>query len=152
MKKQVESVEKFDPVYTYSEVKDLRSKIEDLGIDSWKEVISQMAEREEDFEVEDFRFIRKGMIDEIQCNELSSDLYILGCFNAWFLADVTGMPVAAFEAMQKAEAYEAAGECALPYIKELQRQYAAMDGYGHHFAHYDGNEHEIDEYYAFRVN
>ena len=29
---------------------------------------------------------------------------------------------------------------------------ALPSGYGHHFAHYDHNEHEVGNYYAFRVD
>ena len=37
-------------------------------------------------------------------------------------------------------------------LETLQEQYVSADGYGHHFASYDGNEHEVGEYLAFRVN
>ena len=47
---------------------------------------------EDDFEVDNYRFIREDEIDAIMRDELASDAYMLGCFNAWFLADVLGCP------------------------------------------------------------
>ena len=57
-----------------------------------------------DFEINNYRFIHQGSIDEIQCNELESDEYILGCFTDWFLADVLELDIDVVQAMQKAEA------------------------------------------------
>jgi hypothetical protein len=52
----------------------------------WREVVRHMDDSEDDFEVNGVRFISDDEIDIIQCEELESDLYILGCFNAGFLA------------------------------------------------------------------
>ena len=107
-----------------------------------------------DFEINNYRFIHQGSIDEIQCNELESDEYILGCFTDWFLADVLELDIDVVQAMQKAEAFEALGKMVLSMdkLETLQEQYVSADGYGNHFAIYDGNEHEVGEYLAFRVN
>jgi hypothetical protein len=39
-------------------------------------------------------------------------------------------------------------------MKKLQSRYAQEDGYGHHFAHYDGETHECtingEDYFFFR--
>ena len=106
---------------------------------------------------EDWRFIGIHSIDEIMEEELSSDTYVLGCFNADFLAAVTDLPKAMIEACQKADAYAAIGEAILAcgWLEDVQREYARADGYGHHFGHYDNEEHEISVagsyYHVFRV-
>ena len=121
-----------------------------------RETLENMRDNEADFTVGsylEYRFIHQGYIRQIMMDELESDLYVLGCFNAWFLADVLDVDCDVIEAMQKAEAYEAIGKLVVSQGKlgELQQKYAAADGYGHHFAHYDGNEHEFGDYLAFRV-
>jgi hypothetical protein len=102
----------------------------------------------------DVRLILKSEIDAIQCEELESDLYTLGCFNAWFIADVLDLDTETIESMQQAEAYEGIGKLIMNCnkIDELQEEYVRHDGYGHHFSSYDGEEHEAGEYYIFRVN
>jgi|LakMenEpi03Aug12_release.lakeMendotaPanAssembly.Ray.scaffolds.fasta_scaffold350771_5 hypothetical protein len=121
------------------------------GID-FKQVIRGMADDDRDFNVDGYRFIHVDDIDDIQQEELSSDLYILGCFNASFLSDISNIDFEVFEALQETDNYHVAGKLVLPYIKELQEEYSRIDGYGHHFAHYDHEKHDVADYYAFRVN
>lgn len=129
-----------------------RSEIEELGID-FLEVCAEVDANKDDFEVDNYRFIRAECIDDIQKEELSDDEYILGFFRSYFIADTCDIDIEVVEALQKAEAYEALGRLMLKNgIDELQEEYARQDGYGHHFAHYDHETHEIGEYYAFRVN
>ena len=105
-----------------------------------------------------YRLISADEIDEIMTEELSEDEYMLGCFNAWFLADILGTSADAIEAMQKAEAYEGIGKMILhkDLVHDLQQAYVSADGYGHHFNHYDGSEEKINlsgsSYYLFRTN
>ena len=103
----------------------------------------------------DWRFIREDAIDGIMQDELASDEYILGCFNDWFLADALDMDIDVIQAMQKAEAYEALGKLVISTgkLQELQEKYVQADGYGHHFAHYDGFEESLSTqpYYAFKI-
>lgn len=99
----------------------------------------------------DYRVIRVDEIDNIQCGELESDLYMLGCFNAWFLADILGLDTDTIQTLQDAEAFEGIGKMvlAMDKLQELQAAYSSSDGYGHHFNHYDGNEIETNNYYIF---
>lgn len=138
----------------YSQIKTLKNFCNSLFSEpDWKEVLQNSGA--EDFEVDNVRFIRADTIDEIQQDELSSDEYMLGCFNAWFIADVLEIDQAVIEAMQKAEAFEAIGKLIISMGKlgELQEAYARADGYGHHFNSYDGNMEEIEidgvDYYVF---
>ena len=122
----------------------------------FKEVINNIVNEEPDFEIDNYRFIHEDSIDAIQCEELKSDTYILGCFNADFLADIINVPYRAIVALQKADCYSELGEICEDYVDEIQQEYVRLDGYGHYFAHYDSNTNEdilsISGYYVFRVN
>lgn len=110
---------------------------------------------EDDVELMGYRFIREDAIDDIMQNELSFDTYMLGCFSAWFLADILGISTEAVEKFQASEAYDGLGELIISggHLKELQEKYASADGYGHHFNSYDGGQDEIfaAPYHAFKA-
>lgn len=129
-----------------SQIKELKAFCESLDSSpDWKEVLRNILDENEDFEVDNVRFINSDSIDQIQQDEMESDLYCLGCFNSWFISDCIGIDGDVIEAMQKAEAYEAVGKLiiSLGKLGELQEAYASADGYGNHFNHYDGNEEEF---------
>lgn len=140
--------------YKISELKQLITELENLDVEEVKDVISKISEEETDFESGDYRFINSYHIDKIMTDELESDLYMLGCFNASFIADATGLPIEMIEACQKSDAYEAIGKgiVATCGVEKLADLYQQADGYSHHFAHYDGEQHEVDDYYVFRVS
>ena len=140
----------------FSELKIIHSFCEENDID-FKETVSNILDDDRDFEVENYRFIHFDDIDQIQQEELKSDLYLLGCFNAYFLADNTSLSLKVIEVLQKNEAYEELGELIQEDVENIQREYARLDGYGHHFAPYDGEELELldvngSNYYVFRIN
>ena len=86
------------------------------------------------------------LADTILADELKNDPYILGCFNASFLADHCSVPLSLIEIIQKAEAYEDLGQHLIDTpncVDAIAKGYAAADGYGHHFASYDGDTHEL---------
>lgn len=150
--------------YNNPDNSNLKTWLEANGIDPSK--FYEKFLKGDDFYIENidetWRFIDYKEIDNIQCAELASDDYILGCFNADFLAEITRIPHAAIEKMQNADCYEALGIILRTgnYIPKLQQAYVKADGYGHHFAHYDLAAHELViyydgaryDYYAFRVN
>ena len=117
-----------------------------------KEILTKMLEKETDFEVNDYRFIAKNEIDNIMQDELSSDTYILGCFSAWFIADITGLSLDIVEKAQKNENFDLLRELMKQKIEEVVEKYISSDGYGQHFGHYDGNEYETENYYYFKIN
>lgn len=130
----------------YSEAKQIRTFCSGLFSDpDWREVVENIEAQEDDFEVDGVRFIADSAIDAILQDELEGDEYILGCFNAWFIADVLEIDCDVIEAMQKAEAFEAVGKLIISMGKlpELQAAYSAADGYGHHFNRYNSSEEEI---------
>lgn len=136
---------------TLSDIRPFFIFSQDQDID-FREILENLSTEEVDFEVDNFRFIEKDSIDKIQQEELTNDLYLLGCFNASFLAEVTNLPLKLIEAAQKGEEYTALGEALEPHVEDIQAEYSRLDGYGHHFAHYDHNEHEIGNFYAFKIN
>jgi hypothetical protein len=130
----------------FSEIKAIKSFCADLlSTPDWKEVFENIIDGTDDFTVDNVRFIKSDCIDSILADELGNDDYILGCFNAWFVADVTGIDTDVIEAMQKVEAYEAIGKLikSLGKLDVLATAYASADGYGHHFNGYDFGEEEI---------
>ena len=84
----------------YSDLKTVIEFCKDNSID-FKEVIAEIQSENADFEVDNYRFISQAEIDSIQRGELKSDTYILGCFNADFLADIIEIPYKAIETLQK---------------------------------------------------
>lgn len=115
-------------------------------------------EIDNDFEVKyeshEYRVIKTDDIPEIMADELAGDEYILGCFNAWFLADVLNISQDVIEAMQQSEAFEAIGKLIIDLGKlgDVVEGYIGADGAGHHFSHYDFSEEEAGEYTVFCVN
>lgn len=107
-----------------------------------------------DLDGEEWRFILSSDIDKIMEGELGDDEYMLGCFNAWFLASILDIDTEIVKAAQANEGYEALGRSIIRggHLGELQSAYVSADGYGHHFSSYDGNEHDMGAYIAFRTN
>ena len=138
-----------------AQLRDVKNLSNELDID-FRELTEQITDENDDFEIDNYRFIKVSEIDLIQQDELKSDLYILGCFNTDFIADNTNLSLKVVQALQKAEAFEELGELMLDDIETLQSEYSRLDGYGHHFGRYDGNEYEITlnnvEYYYFKIN
>ncbi len=128
----------------YSDLKNLKTFCESLhSLPDWREVVENL--ESDDFEVDNVRFIADDVIADVLADELGNDEYVLGCFNASFLSEVTGINSDVFEAMQKAEAYKAIGKLviSLGKLQELAELYARYDGYGHHFNSYDFSEEEV---------
>ena len=129
----------------YSELKTIRAFCDGLvSSPDWRGVVQNIVDGETDFEVDNVRFIDSDHIDRIQADEMESDSYILGCFNASAVADATGWPIALIEAAQKGEAFSEIGDALTrEQVEALQHIYSRADGYGHHFNSYDGSEEEL---------
>ena len=138
-----------------AQLRDVKNLSNELDID-FRELTKQITDENDDFEIDNYRFIKVSEIDTIQQDELKSDLYSLGCFNADFIEDNTNLSLKVIQALQKAEAFEELGELIVDDIETIQSEYSRLDGYGHHFGRYDGNEYEITlndvEYYYFKIN
>lgn len=140
----------------YFEIKKLKSFCDGLfSKPDYREVIENINNDYDDFEVNNVRFIKADCIDSIQQDELASDTYILGCFNDYFLADILNIDMDVIKSMQNAGAYEAIGKLVISMgaLESLQQEYARLDGYGHHFNRYDGNVNTVTvnntDYYVF---
>lgn len=127
-------------------------EVRDLIGDDWREAVENMRDGTPDFESGGYRFIHDDEIAGVLESELTSDEYVLGCFNANLIADCTGWPLVLISAAQKGEAYEALGKAIIQegHAAKMAELYARYDGYGHHFGTYDGNEDEIGAYHVFR--
>lgn len=133
--------------FTLKEIKG----IDEFDAGQRREIIEAMEQSQDDFTVGDYRFIRMDAIDGILKDELLADEYILGCFNAWFVADITGLDTVTVEKAQKSENFELLGALMAKNIEAVVEGYVSADGYGHHFNPYNGDELEVGEYYAFRI-
>lgn len=143
----------------YSTIKMAKEFCQDtIDCAEWREVVTSLNNGESDFEAGNYRFIEADEIDTIQQQELASDLYILGCFNAGFLSSILDVDQDVIETLQNAEAFEGIGKLviSLNKLEEVQADYASADGYGHHFNHYDGGQYELTvdgkEYLVFQTN
>ena len=114
--------------------------------------LEKMEDLEDNFNMGDFRFIHKGAIDRIQAEELSSDVYVLGCFMPGFIADIVGLDYDVVKKAQESESFELLGQLMLQHIDEVQQEYSSADGYGHHFATYDGYGHMVGDYHVFKID
>ena len=150
-----------------SEIREIKRELDNYGIDEFREFIEQIRDDETDFEIDNHRFICEHNIDDILADEITDDLYMLGCFNASFISDLTDIDYDIIETLQDAEAFEGVGKLFLQLCdkSKIAEEYSKYDGYGHHFAHYDGHEQTITipftdennkivnfDYYFFRIN
>lgn len=133
----------------YSTIKKVKSFCEGLHSEPcFREVISEIQSGSYEFEVNNVRFIKDDSILEIMSEEIFSDDYLLGCFNAHFIADNSGLNYELVKACQESDAFQAIGKALNDTLSEKEKEsfceaYASEDGYGHHFNHYDGNCEEI---------
>lgn len=129
-----------------------REEITEL-VDAWVDVVTEVYNQSDDFEIEGYRFIRQECIDDIQLEEMESDAYALGCYDASFISDCSDLSYCIVKALQSGEKFKELGQHLINngHIEEMQSEYSRIDGYGHHFAHHDHATHEIGEYYAFRI-
>lgn len=120
--------------------------VEEFGEDRSHEIIGHLADCKTDFTTGNYRFIQEDVIDTILEDELSNDEYILGCFNAEFIARITDWPQFLIEAAQKGGQHEEIGKALVQngHVEDLAYEYQTADGYGHHFAHYDSEQHELE--------
>ena len=115
----------------------------------FREIVEAVNNDESDFEVNNVRFIKDSEILSVMSEEIfDGDDYVLGCFNANFIAENSDLNYELVEACQNAEAYEAIGKALNATLDQDEKEsfceeYAGADGYGHHFNHYDGNSEEL---------
>lgn len=107
-----------------------------------------------DYEGREYRVIFTDDILDTLVEELASDEYMLGCFNANFLGSTLGIDPETIEVLQKAEAFEGVGKLVIGMgkLEEVAEDYINTDGAGHHFSHYDGNETNAGNYTVFCTN
>jgi hypothetical protein len=122
-----------------------------------RELYDNVINEVEDFEVDNYRFIKESEALNEAVNMYKGDNYMLGCFNADFISDNTNLSYNVVKALQKAEAFEELGELISDNdLDSFIEEYARLDGWGHVFGSYDGDNDEITfndvDYIVFRVN
>lgn len=133
----------------FSAIKSLKTFCEGLHSEPcFREVLSCILNEETDFEVNNVRFITDETILSVMVDEIFGDDYVLGCFNASFIAENSNIPVEMIEACQESEAFDAIGKGLNATMEEDDKEafcegYANSDGYGHHFNGYDFSEEEF---------
>ena len=104
----------------------------------------------------EYRFIHNNVIDDVIAEDFKNDPYTLGCFSAWFLARYIPLQEDQIQKVQDADGYEAIGLLALASLKldDLIDNMISLDGYGHYFNHYNGDEIELNNvpYRMFQTN
>lgn len=134
---------------SFSQIKTVKDFSEDLhSSPDYKEVVENIVNGYDDFEVDNVRFIKDDSILEIMVDEIFSDEYVLGCFYASFIASNSSLPIEMIEACQECEAFEAIGKALNNTLNQDEKEafceeYASADGYGHHFNSYDFSEEEL---------
>lgn len=132
-----------------SQIKSLKTFCESLDSEpSWREVLQAVLYGEDDFEVDNVRFISDDSILSVMVDEIFDDNYSLGCFNADFIARNSDLNYELVRACQEAESFEAIGKALNETMAQEEKEYfceeyASADGYGHHFNRYDFSEEEI---------
>jgi len=135
---------------TFSQIKEIKNFCEDLhSMPCYRSVIENVLDSESDFEVDNVRFIKDENILETMASEIfDGDDYVLGCFNADFISDNSSLNYELVKACQEADAYQAIGKALNDTMDQDEKEsfceeYVRVDGYGHHFNHYDFSEEEI---------
>ncbi|QXN60080.1 hypothetical protein KUA24_13 [Vibrio phage HNL01] len=130
----------------FSAIKSLKSFCEGLHSEPcFREVLENILDGETDFEVNNVRFITEDTILSVMVDEVFGENYILGCFNASFIAENSDIPFEMVEACQESEAFEAIGKGLNAMMDQDEKEsfceeYAGVDGFGHHFNSYDFSE------------
>lgn len=133
-----------------STIRTIKNFCEDLTSQpNWREVVGNINNNESDFEVDNVRFIADDSILSVMVDEIFSDEYCLGCFNADFISENSNLNYELVQACQESQAYEAIGKALNDTLDQDEKAafceaYASADGYGHHFNHYDFSEDEIN--------
>ena len=140
----------------YSEIKNIITLANNYGIDT-RELYNNIVNESEDFEVDNYRFIKEDEALNEAVNMYKWDNYLLGCFNDRFIADNTNLSLRVVQALQKAEAFEELGELIQENdLDAFIEEYVRLDGWGHVFGSYDGSNDEVtingESYIVFRVN
>lgn len=133
----------------YSEIKELYDSLDREEIEL---VLNNLGSN--DFSNNNYRFIKEADCESIAIEQYEGDAYMLGCFNADFIADNTSLSYDIVKALQEGEQFESIGQHILDNdnIGDMMAEYIRLDGYGHVFSSYDGNYDEItidDENYIF---
>lgn len=135
---------------TYSDIKTIYTLAAAIEADA-RELVAAVTEANESNESAnttdyDYLVVAENYIQTAVEDNISSDEYVLGCFNAWFIANVTGWPLFLVEAAQTDEGRAKLGEAIVSegFVPAMAEAYISADGAGHSLSGYDGTEHELN--------
>jgi hypothetical protein len=134
---------------TFSTIKAIKTFCQDLHSEPcFREVVENIVSDENDFEIDNVRFIKSDSILSIMVDEIFGDNYTLGCFSASFIAENSSLNYDLVSACQESEVFEAIGKALNDTLDQDEKEsfceeYASADGYGHHFNGYDFGEEEL---------
>ena len=121
-----------------------------------RELFDFVASENENFEVDNYRFLTKDEALKECINRYQYDECVLGSFNASFIEDYIALDYDDIKILQEAEQYEIIGRLILNSgkLEEMMEEYIRLDGYGHALNSYDGHNSEVTlngiEYIYFR--
>ena len=121
-----------------------------------RELFDFVASENENFEVDNYRFLTKNEALKECINMYQYDEYILGCFNPSFIEDYIALDYDDIKILQEAEQYDIIGRLILNSgkLEEMMAEYIRLDGYGYALNSYDGDNSETTlngiEYIYFR--
>ena len=129
----------------YNELSDLGLTNNDIN---W--LITQAAIGETDYTLvyseqgDDWRIVAHDEAAKILAEQFKGELYSLGCFSPWFIADHLNIATDTVEKMQACDGFEALGELiAANKLVEFAQKAIDTDGLGNFFNSYDGEETEV---------
>ena len=136
--------------FTFTQLKQLKEVMND-DFDNVRECLAG------DFMNDDYRMIHEEVLHDVMRDELKWEPYLLGSFNTHFLANLETLDLDYdfIKQLQEKEAFEAIGELIIRTpgaLEELVEDFISEDGPGPYFAPYDGNFHEVGDYFVFRIN
>jgi len=128
-----------------SEIKEIINLANDLNICKHS-LFEEIGSENNNFEVEEYRFLTEKEALTECINMYECDEYILGCFNADFIEDYLPLSYDDIKILQESETgYSIIGKLILNSgkLSEFIKEYIRLDGYGHALHSYDGNYEEI---------
>lgn len=119
-----------------------------------EDYIEETDDNEFEAEGKTFLVLTDEEADEKAKEHIRNDLW---AFNPEFLSGYTGLPVEVFSALQE-QHYEDCNETIFELVDKfggldkLADEAIGYDGRGHFMSSYDGQEHELGEYFIYRTN
>lgn len=130
--------------------------LEQYGIDY--EEFMEKSQNHKDFIIGKYRLVHEDVIYDVAREELQNDPHYVGSFMPYFIAYHCDLDFELIEFIQQHEGYSLLGEHIInsKNFESFVFDYLNEDGFGNHFAYYDGNAIEDiandTGFYIFRID